>query len=180
MSCGWRTEERSQTNQPKSSRSQRVIATKIPNSPECPVWEPLPENAGCRPAPKGESTPTTLLLSRLALPDSTHTIFPAAMPFTPSQLAAFRDQARLPSFALPLPSAFRPANVALSSPSPRLLGQYHTTGLVIVDGLIPPSLLEPLRAAADAVTELGRRGEWKDVCVPSLASNPFRLNWEKD
>ncbi|CAK9786872.1 hypothetical protein CC85DRAFT_289294 [Cutaneotrichosporon oleaginosum] len=44
-----------------------------------------------------------------------------------------------------------------------IVNKYHTDGYVIIDGLIPDELYEPLCAAADEVTDKARRREWKDV-----------------
>lgn len=44
-----------------------------------------------------------------------------------------------------------------------IVNTYKTEGFVIVDGLIPDELYEPLCKAADAVTDKARSGEWKNV-----------------
>lgn len=38
--------------------------------------------------------------------------------------------------------------------------QFHTKGYILIEHAVEPSLLEPLRAAADRVTERTRRGDW--------------------
>lgn len=44
-----------------------------------------------------------------------------------------------------------------------IVNKYKTEGFVVVDGLIPDELYEPLCKAADAVTDKARSGEWKNV-----------------
>lgn len=74
-------------------------------------------------------------------------------------------------FVCAAPSSSRSFSFPLISPVPRCLAllsapaytQYHTDGYVIIDGLIPDELYEPLCTAADEVTAKGRAHEWKDV-----------------